>query len=231
MNGDGAPLVPYLDYILFSSSTKDRVFVNIGGITNVTYLKRSGKQEEVIAFDCGPGNMMIDFLMKKFYGKKYDKDGRIALKGKAGVDLLKLICAKDKFFRKKPPKSTGREYYSEKFIEDILMGCRGMRKEDIIATFTKFTAYALYHNLKKYKTDELIISGGGAGNQALVKFIKEYFNSTEVKILNESGINPDNKEAVLFAVLANELINGNKTNMPSVTGSDKKVFLGKISIQ
>lgn len=231
VNGEGAPLVPYLDYILFSSDTKDRVFVNIGGISNVTYLKSSGKQEDVIAFDCGPGNMMIDHLMRKFYDKKYDKDGKTALKGKADDKLFKMICAKDKFYKKTPPKSTGREYYSEKFIEDILENCRGLRREDIIATFTKFTAYTLCHNLKKYKTDELIISGGGAFNKALVKFIGEYFINSEVKIMNENGINPDNKEAVLFAVLANELINGNKTNMPSVTGSDKKVFLGKISIQ
>lgn len=231
VNGDGAPLVPYLDYILFSRKTKDRVFVNIGGITNVTYLRKSGKQDDVIAFDCGPGNMMIDHLMNKFYNKKYDIDGRIALTGSVDPELFKIICAKDKFYKKKPPKSTGREYYSEQFISDILKNFAKNRKEDIIATFTKYTAFTLHHNLKKYKTDEVIISGGGAGNKTLMKFIINYFRDTDVKVMDENGINPDNKEAVLFAVLANELISGNKTNMPSVTGSDKKVFLGKISIQ
>lgn len=230
VNGDGAPLVPYLDYILFSGKTKSRLLVNIGGISNLTYLKKAGKQDDVIAFDSGPGNMMIDFLVSKFYNKKYDKDGKIALSGKADNELLKILCRRDKYYVKNPPKSTGREYYSEKFINEILKYCKKIKPENIIATFTKFTAYSVYYNSKRFKADEVIISGGGARNIALMGFLKEYFTDTCVKIIDENGINPDNKEAVLFAVLANELISGNKANMPSVTGSSRKVFLGKISI-
>ena len=231
VNGDGAPLVPYLDYILFSSRTLNRVLVNIGGVSNVTFLKRSGKQDDVTAFDSGPGNMMIDYLTKKFFSKKYDKDGRISSKGKINPELFKLICSKDRFYKKNPPKSTGREYYSEKFIEDILRTSGNILPEDIIATFTHFTAYTIYHNVKKFRADELIISGGGARNRTLMNYIKDLFKNTKVKLMDMNGINPDNKEAVLFAVLANELISGNKSNMPSVSGSDRKVFLGKISIQ
>lgn len=231
VNGDGAPLVPYLDYILFSSRTFNRVLVNIGGISNVTFLKRTGKQDDVTAFDSGPGNMMIDYLTKKFFNKKYDKDGRISSKGKINPELFKLICSKDRFYKKNPPKSTGREYYSEKFIEDILRTSGKILPEDIIATFTYFTAYTIYHNVKKFRADELIISGGGARNRTLMNYIKDLFKNAKVKLMDMNGINPDNKEAVLFAVLANELISGNKSNMPSVSGSDRKVFLGKISIQ
>ncbi|MEZ4691223.1 MAG: anhydro-N-acetylmuramic acid kinase [Ignavibacteria bacterium] len=128
-----------------------------------------------------------------------------------------------------PPKSTGREYYSENFIKSILVNFKKTDHKDILNTFTKFTAYAIFYNLRKYKKDEIIISGGGA-NSLLMKYIKDYFNESVVRRIDDNGINCDNKEAVLFAVLANELVNGIKTNMPSVTGSDRNTYLGKISI-
>ena len=231
VNGDGAPLVPYLDYILFSSRSCNRVLVNIGGISNITFLKRSGTENDVKAFDSGPGNMIMDYLTKKFFNRKFDKDGRIASKGKIDPVLFKMICKKDRFYRKTPPKSTGREYYSENFIDDILRSSGKILPEDILATFTYFTAYSIHHNVKKFSPDEIIISGGGSRNKTLMNFIKDLFKNTMVKLIDMNGINPDNKEAVLFAVLANELISGNKTNMPSVSGSDRKVYLGKISIQ
>lgn len=232
IGGEGAPLVPYLDYILFRHKTKSRAFVNIGGIANITYLRKSCKQNEVIAFDTGPGNMMIDYLMKKFYGKKFDDKGRVAAKGKVNDDLFKFLCTKDKFYKKAPPKSTGREYYGEKFIGEVLTKFSKLNPEDIIATFTKFTAFTIHYALRmhNYNTDELIVSGGGAKNLTLMKFLREYFKDSEVSVIKEKGINPDNKEAVLFAVLANELVSGNKANMTLVTGSNKNVFLGKICI-
>ncbi len=231
VNGDGAPLVPYLDYILFSHKNKNRIFINIGGISNITYLKKSCDKNEVIAFDCGPGNMIIDYLMRKYFNKKFDTDGKTASKGNVNDLLLKSISLKDKFYKKKPPKSTGREHYSEKFTEEVLVNFKKAKPEDVIATFTKYTAFTLFYNLKKFKSaDEIIISGGGSKNKSLMKFIKEYIKDINVKVLNENGINPDNKEAVLFAVLANEIVSGNKTNLPSVTGSDRGVFQGKICL-
>lgn len=230
VNGDGAPLVPYLDYILFRDKRKNRVLINIGGITNLTILKSSCSQNEVTAFDCGPGNMLLDYLSQKFFNKKFDRNGSIAAKGKVNDELLKMIIANDMFSKKTPPKSTGREYYSETFINNILSKFKKADPSDILKTFTKYTAYSIFCNLKEFKADEIIVSGGGAKNSLLMSFIKQYFNGTDVRQVNDNGINCDNKEALLFAVLANELLNGIKTNMPSVTGSDRNTFLGKLSI-
>lgn len=226
--GDGAPLVPYLDYMLFSDSKKSRSFINIGGISNATYLKKNCTQNEVIAFDTGPGNMMIDGIMKKLYGKKFDKDGIHASKGKLNKSLFAFMKRKDKYFGKNYPKSTGREYYGDDFQNAVIKYADYINRNDIIHTVTKFTAFTIYHNLKKLPADEIVISGGGASNKSLMKFLREYFKDTKISGFSHKGITADNKEAVLFAVLANELVNGNKTNMKSVSGSKENVFLGKI---
>ncbi|HMS65601.1 MAG TPA: anhydro-N-acetylmuramic acid kinase [Ignavibacteria bacterium] len=228
--GEGAPLVPYLDYILFSNKLKNRAFLNIGGISNVTYLRKNCSQNEIVAFDTGPGNMLIDSLMLKLFGKKFDKDGLVSLKGKVNMDLLSFLKSFDKYYKKKFPKSTGREYYGDDFVNAVLKFSKKIIPEDIITTVTKFTAFTIYFNLKSFKTEELIISGGGAKNRSLMHFLKEFLTGINIKSQNENGITFENKEAVLFAVLANELMNGNKTNINSVTGSDKNVFLGKLCI-
>lgn len=228
--GHGAPLVSYLDYILFNNKSKNRAFINIGGIANATYLKKSGKQNEVIAFDTGPGNMLIDSLMKKLFDRRYDKDGVTAAKGKLNRKLMKYLCSRDKFYKKKFPKTTGREYYGQDFVNDVIENFKKVKREDMISTVTSFTAFAIKDNLKNFEIDELIISGGGAKNNFLVNSLKDYFENVNVKVIDENGINEDNKEAVLFAVLANELINGNKTNITSVTGAKKNVYLGKICL-
>ncbi len=225
--GGGAPLVPYLDYILFASDKKSRVFINIGGISNVTYLCKSCDQNEVIAFDTGPGNMLIDSLMMKLFKKKYDRNGKTSSAGEVNAGLFKFLKNYDKFYRKKFPKSTGREYYGERYISDILKNVENTKPADIISTVTKFTAFTIYHNIKRFNPAELIISGGGSKNISLMNFLKEYFGKTEVNPINEKGITTDNKEAVLFALLANEFVNGNKANITKATGSFENVFLGK----
>lgn len=229
VNGDGAPLVPYLDYILSRKINCSSVFLNIGGISNITYIKRNCKLNEVIAFDTGPGNLLIDLISRKYFNKKFDKDGKIAGKGNINSNLLEKIVTKDKFVKKPSPKSTGREYYNEEFIESIVKK-NSYDPYDLMATFNFFTAYAVNYNIKKFKTDKIFVSGGGANNLTLMKNLRNLFEGTDLEILNLNGINSSNKEAVLFAVLANELISGNKTNIISVTGADKNVFLGKICI-
>jgi len=229
VNGDGAPLVPYLDYILSRKINCSSVFLNIGGISNITYIKKNCKLNEVIAFDTGPGNLLIDLISKKYFNKKFDKDGKIAGKGNIDSSLLEKIVTKDKFVKKPSPKSTGREYYNEEFIESIVKK-NSYDPYDLMATFNFFTAYAVNYNIKKFKTDKIFVSGGGANNLTLMKNLRNLFEGTDLEILNLNGINSSNKEAVLFAVLANELISGNKTNIISVTGADKNVFLGKICI-
>jgi anhydro-N-acetylmuramic acid kinase len=231
--GDGAPLVPYLDFALFSHQSKNRLLVNIGGISNITFLKKNSKKENVIAFDCGPGNMLIDSLMKNLFGKKFDRNGMIAKKGEVIDKLFSFLKSFDTYYKKEIPKSTGREYYGEKYISSILK-FKKHKPEDIIRTVTEFTSFCIYYNYKKFITDkfpdEVLVSGGGCKNFVLMNSLKKYFKNSDVKILNESGITAENKEAVLFAFLANELFNDVKTNIKFVTGAAEETYLGKICI-
>ncbi|GAB6281630.1 MAG: anhydro-N-acetylmuramic acid kinase AnmK [Ignavibacterium sp.] len=236
LGGEGAPLVPYFDYITFHSTNKNRALLNIGGISNFSILNKNKNEDDTIAFDCGPGNMLIDFLTRKFYNLEFDKDGKIAKKGKVNLNLLKDIFNQDFFIKQKPPKSTGREYYGKNFLTKLLSKYKKLSKEDLIATITNYTAYAIYFNYKIFieqqtKIDELIVSGGGASNKTLMKFIQEYFgDKVKVKNANDFGISADSKEAICFAVLANETLMGNPTNIPSVTGAKAKTILGKICL-
>ncbi len=236
LGGQGAPLVPYFDYIIFHSDSKNRALLNIGGISNITVLNKEGTEDDVFAFDTGPGNMMIDTLTKKFFNKNYDEDGKIAQSGKFNEDLFNALVTKDNFIEKSPPKSTGREYYGENFLIDLYDEFSDVSKEDWLNTITEFTAYGIYRNYEKFikdttPIDELIISGGGAKNKFLYKCIAERFgDSVEVKIIDQIGVSADAKEAICFAVLANETINGVPTNIPKTTGATRKTILGKICL-
>jgi anhydro-N-acetylmuramic acid kinase len=229
LGGEGAPLVPYLDYILFRSNTADRLLVNIGGISNISYIPMDG---DMSAFDTGPGNMVIDRLMKEFYGKPFDENGEVAAVGRLNEKLFDNLKKFDNYYNASPPKSTGREFYGESFIDYILSVAHDVSDEDIIRTVTDYTAFTIYYNVKKFigKTpEEILVSGGGAKNRFLMGLLKEYFG-VEVKPLEQNGITPDNKEAVLFAVLANETINGNPSNVPAVSGAERPAILGKICL-
>ena len=234
VGGEGAPLVPYFDYTLFHSSRKNIGLLNIGGISNITFLKKKSTPEKTIAFDTGPGNMLIDLFCKKFFNKDYDEDGKIASSGKLHSALFEKIINTDNFVNRKPPKSTGREYYGETFLDEILTGFPNLKKEDIAATLTEFTAYSVYKNFDlhiKEFPDDLIVSGGGADNKYIMKLLKKYFNrNSKVKRINISGITAEAKEAVCFAFLANETLSLNSSNIPNVTGADRSTILGKICL-
>lgn len=236
LGGQGAPLVPYFDYLIFHSSEKNRALLNIGGISNITVLNKTCKQHDVLAFDTGPGNMMMDHLMKKFYEKDFDNEGTVASSGKFNEDLFVALVTKDSFIEAQPPKSTGREYYGEVFLSSILEDFNNIPHEDWLHTVTKFTAYAIHRNYEKFileetKIDELFVSGGGAKNKFLYKTLSEYFGKdTEIQIIDEIGISSDAKEAICFAVLANETISGNASNIPRTTGASKATILGKICL-
>jgi len=232
VGGDGAPLVPFLDHILFTHKTINRILLNIGGISNLTVLPRSTSKKGVIAFDTGPGNMLIDGMMYHLFKKEYDKNGAIAKKGVVDTELLTYLL-EDKIYRANPPKSTGREHYGMQFQKRILNRAKGLNKNNIIRTVTEFTAYSIWYNYKQFiepKTPvkELIVSGGGALNPVIMRSLKNYFSGAKVRKASDFGINTNNKEAVLFAILANECIEGNSANMPAVTGSGREVILGKI---
>ena len=235
LKGEGAPLVPYFDYVLFRSKKKNRALLNIGGISNITYIKKNSPPEETIAFDTGPGNMMIDLLAKKLFNIDYDNNGKIAASGKLNPVLFEKIIETDEFISKKPPKSTGREYYGMNFINKILNSkSPQINNEDIISTVTEFTAYAVYKNFElhiKEFPDELYVSGGGAENRYLVKKLSSYFGkTTKLRKIDFTGITSDAKEAVCFAFLANETVCFKPSNIPNVTGALKPTILGKICL-
>lgn len=233
LGGEGAPLVPYFDYLVFRSNKLNRLVLNIGGIANFTILKKNCDVEDVFAFDTGPGNMVVDSLVKLFFNKEFDEDGKIAEKGKVSNDLLQKM-AQHPFIAKKPPKSTGREEFGSNFVAQILKWAEelSLTPEDIVSTATEFTVYAIYKNYENFvkpdvEIDEVIVSGGGARNKFMVKALERYFN-VPVKLTDEFGISSDAKEAICFAVLANETISGNPANIKSVTGAKDRTILGGI---
>lgn len=236
LNGQGAPLIPYFDFLLFHSKFVNRALLNIGGISNFTILAKQCRQAEVLAFDIGPGNMLVDSLMKYFFAKDFDENGDVAFSGKINEKLFADLIRQDSFIEKKPPKSTGREYYGFSFLSSLLKKYKRLKPEDWISTVSKFTAYCVYRNYEKFikpklKIDELIISGGGAKNKFIYNELAAYFGkSVDVKIIDDIGISADAKEAICFAVLANETIHGNTTNIPLSTGADKSTVLGKICL-
>jgi len=233
VEGTGAPLVPYLDYILFNAPYKSRLLINIGGIANLTFLEADCKIEKVIAFDTGPGNMIIDSITRRLFNKEYDFNGEIALSGKFSKELFEYILSIDNFYNAEIPKSTGREYYGDDFVNRVLAFSENIKANDIVHTVSEFTVYCVYSNYKKFIDssefpDEILLSGGGASNSFLVNSFSQYFDNSIIKMIDESGITSDNKEAVLFAVLANETINGNHSNVKNATGAKKNAILGKI---
>lgn len=232
VGGDGAPLVPYLDYILFTHKSKNRALLNIGGISNITVLPKGAKKQDVFAFDTGPGNMLIDGMMYHLYKKGYDKSGSVAKSGAVDPELFNYLL-EDEIYKAEPPKSTGREHYGKDMQKKLLKICKGIKKSEVIRTVTEFTAYTIWYNYKSFieqdvKISELIVSGGGTENPVLIKSLKGYFKGIDVRKMSDFGITAHNKEAVLFGVLANECISGNAANMRSVTGSSRDVILGKI---
>ncbi|MGH7495422.1 MAG: anhydro-N-acetylmuramic acid kinase [bacterium] len=236
LGGQGAPLVPLMDYLLFRSAEKSRGVLNLGGIANLTFLKRNADREEVIAYDTGPANMVMDGLMQKLYRCDYDEEGRVAARGIVSNELLSRLLAHP-YFALTFPKSTGREEFGEAFVEDFLAQARQfhLKDEDIIATATALTAATVWQEAQRLQTrlgnmDELIVSGGGAHNRTLINFLQQRFLSIRILKTDDFGIPSDAKEAILMAILANETISGHAGNVPSVTGAKKGAVLGKICL-
>jgi anhydro-N-acetylmuramic acid kinase len=212
--GKGAPLVPFLDYRLFRHSELSRIAVNIGGIANITVLPANAKPEDVVAFDTGPGNMVMDAVAPPF-----DRDGERARAGQVNAAVLERLLA-DPYYHRGPPKASGREQYGGEFA----------RRTNIdIATATELTAQTIALAIGRYPgTREVIVSGGGAHNGYLMERIRALVHA-RVTTSAEFGIGVDAKEAILFAVLAYETFHRRAGNLPSATGARKPVILGKIS--
>ena len=234
VGGQGAPLVPYFDYLMFRSKTKNRILLNLGGIANFTALPRSCSVGDVVAFDTGPANMVIDALMLELYGKKLDRNGRIAQSGWVSADLLSELMAHP-YFKQRPPKSTGREIFGKTILPQILKHRRTLGKGDIVATVTRWTALSVFDQYERFiekrmSADEILASGGGAHNRSVMTGLQEYFHPVPVNKIESIGFSSDAKEAVCFAVLANETICEHPSNVPGVTGASRPVVLGKICL-
>jgi len=230
VGGNGAPLVPYLDFVMFGSNTKNRLLINIGGISNLTYIRKKANIDGLIAFDTGPGNMLIDYLSMKYLSLPFDKNGATAYKGILNESIFSKILENDKYIFSSPPKSTGREYYNEIFLDEILRKFPKVGKYDALRTFTEYTCFAIYYNFVKYvgeDADEIYVSGGGAENNLIMETLSTYFEKP-VRKLDIGGINSSNKEAVLFALLAYQTIKRVPANIKKITGAEKEVILGKV---
>ncbi len=243
--GQGAPLVPYVDRLLFSHPTRTRALQNIGGIANVTFLPplsllsgegkggQGGKGE--VAFDTGPGNMLIDYAASRATGGAlaYDRDGALAARGQVNEPLLAGFMA-EPYLRLPPPKTTGRELFGVQFGARAWEGARmmGLDDQDIVATLTAFTARSIaqaYRDFLPAMPDEVIVSGGGARNPTLKAMLRAELLDAQVMPSDDLGLPAEAKEAVAFAILAYETWHGRTSNLPSATGARKAVVLGSIT--
>lgn len=233
--GEGAPLAVYGDVLLFSSSAENRIMLNLGGIANLTYLPKSGDAGAVFSSDVGPGNTMMDALVQKHYPDQYfDKDSRIARAGKPHAPLLAAL--KDNpFFNQAMPKTTGPELFNLSYLEQALSKCakQGLAIEDIMATLNIFSATMIVHALNscagRLEDYEIYASGGGVHNPLLMENIKTQLANKRIKSTRSLNVDPDAKEAVLFAVLANESVAGGKTQFGNMEEGIPSVTMGKIS--
>lgn len=232
--GQGAPLTPYVHHVLFSHSRRSRLIVNLGGISNVTYLPAGGGVQGVRAFDTGPGNMILDALVQRLsHGRKtMDRDGRLAAKGRVDSTILTTLLAHP-FLQRKPPKSTGREEFGETILDHLLRAGRrrGLTTADLLATCSRFTAEAvgLARRWLNGPVDEVIVGGGGVRNRTLMTHLSWVFNPTPVRTFEDAGWDSKAFEAIAFAVLAYQTIHGEPANVPAATGAGRPVVLGTIT--
>jgi anhydro-N-acetylmuramic acid kinase len=229
--GQGAPLTPYAHYVLLRHPSRSRLIVNLGGIGNVTYLQAGRDLSAVRAFDTGPGNMILDALMLRLSGGRQimDRGGRMASRGTVDGTLLKAFLTHP-YLRRRPPKSTGREEFGEKFLAEVLSETRSRRPEDLLATASFFTA-ATVGGARRWlpgPVDEVIVGGGGARNVTLMAHLADVFQPTPVRRFEDVGWDSKAFEAVAFAVLAYQTVRGECANVPSVTGASQAVLLGKL---
>jgi len=237
--GQGAPLVPLVDWLLLRHSRKNRIALNIGGIANLTVLPAGARASDVVAFDSGPGNMLIDGAVRHFScgQESFDRNGEWAKRGRVDKNLFRWLM-RHPFLRQPPPKSTGREMFGESFLQRILERSKrlGLAPHDVVATLTAFTASSVADAIERFvlpkvgSVDELIVSGGGANNPVLMAMLKERMPQISIHRSDEFGINADAKEAIAFAVLAHRTVMGLAGNLPSATGAKMPVILGSITL-
>jgi anhydro-N-acetylmuramic acid kinase len=231
LGGQGAPLVPIFDSEFLYSDEKDTIAINIGGMANLTIIPRD-KNQQIMAFDTGPGNILIDLSMKRFFGKQYDENGVFAREGRILERLWKNLCELD-FITQKPPKSTGREMFNSSLLQDILevSFVNTFPGEDIVRTITDYTAWSIAENIRLFgnPTSRILVTGGGANNPTLMARLQKELPDAEFLTSVELGFDADIKEALCFAYLGWRSLGGLPGNIPSVTGAKRAVVLGCVS--
>ena len=232
--GQGAPLVPMVDYLLLRDYRKGTVALNVGGIANITVIPEKAIPVDVFGFDTGPGNMVSDALVRHFTAEReqYDAGGQVAALGKVDEPLLADALAHP-FFSQPPPKSAGREHFGREFLERYFLARRNAPFKDLVRTAVELTARTVAGALERFVFPEarihrLIVSGGGAHNPVLVKRLGELLPQLKVELSTRYGLPVDAKEAIAFAILADRTLHGLPGNLPRVTGARRTVVLGKI---
>jgi len=225
--GEGAPLALYGDVIMGSKEGENRILLNIGGIANLTYLPGDGNTSNILCTDIGPGNTLIDAACKRYFNQDFDRDAQIAFKGHLSEALLTQLLAHP-FFEEKPPKTTGPELFNVSYLDNAITQTGvTISPEDVISTLSAFTAKSIANFIKRYtpEANRLLLSGGGASNPFITQSLACYFPDLSIHDTGYLGINPDAKEAILFALLGNEAIAG----QPMHIGANPAVLMGKFS--
>ena len=227
LGGQGAPLAPYLDACLFASAAETRGLLNLGGIANLTVLAAGAPAEAATAFDTGPANVVADALAQRLFGVAYDRGGALAAQGTPDLALVERRLAAA-YFRREPPKSTGRELFDAAYA-DALAADGPADPHDLLATAVALSAHAVADAARRFAPplDRVIASGGGVHNATLMRMLGDALG-VPVETTAAYGVDPDAKEAVLFAVLAHEWANGVRTGLPAVTGASRPAFQGAL---
>ena len=238
-SGKGAPLVPFLDYALYRHRRYGRIVQNLGGIGNLTAIPPRAEPSDLIAFDTGPGNMVIDAVTEQLFGKPYDRNGRLAARGEPIERVLREVL-RNPYFRQRPPKTAGREQFGREFVREFLRLCRRADKNDIVATATALTARSIGIAVRKFvlpmveppqRFREFVVSGGGTKNATLMGMIREELAPLKLRVrtTDDFGLPSEAKEAAAFALLAYQTWRRMPSNVPSATGAERPAILGKVS--
>jgi anhydro-N-acetylmuramic acid kinase len=229
--GRGAPLAPLAHFYLFNVRRTGQLVINIGGISNMTYLPGTADVSGIVATDCGPGNMLVDQLCLRLFGKPYDRDGRIASDGSVSEKLHRFLKQMG-FLSRRTPLALGREQFGDDVVDSIIRHAdrAGVDRNSVISTVTRFTAYCIARAARRCrKIDRVLLCGGGAHNIYLCHSLQEMFPGVKIHDSSVAGIDPDFVESVAFALLANLAVDGKPGNLPQVTGAAKRVTLGKMT--
>lgn len=235
--GQGAPLVPFLDCLVYRHRRRGRIVQNIGGIANLTAIPARATPEQVLAFDTGPGNMVIDAVMERLYSRRYDRHGEVAARGAVLDDVVNELLRMP-YFRRRPPKTAGREQFGREFFARFLRLCGRAPKEDIVATATALTGVTIGDAVRRFvlrdreaRYRDYIVTGGGARNRSLVRMIEEQITPLKLRLRDpeDFGVPASAKEAVAFAVLAYQTWRQRPGNIPAATGARRPAILGKVA--